>query len=77
MLHSDVQWDFSKAASTLPLSAAQGVLEGSWPSPGPVFEPRDHFPVVSIRQKTNTAFLKGWEQNQTAREDSPASRHGS
>ena len=72
MLHSGTQGDFSKAASTLPVSAAQGAREGSWPSPGQVFEPRDHFPVVSIRQKTHAAFFKGWEQKQTAQEDSPA-----
>lgn len=72
MLCSGIQLDFSDAASTWPVSAAQGVQEGSWPKPGQVFEPRHHFPDVSIRQKTNTAFVKGWEQNHTVRMDSSA-----
>lgn len=69
MFHSGTQWDFSKAASTLPASAAQGAWQGSRPSPGQVFEPGDRCLVVSVRQKTNTAFCKGWGQRQAAGRD--------
>lgn len=59
MPHSGTRWDFPKAASTSPMSAARGAQEGSWLSPGQLFEPRDHFPVDSTSQKTDTAFFQG------------------